>query len=389
MSGRYVAVRYPWRAVIDRRSPYPARFYAALIDQAMRYRMPARKRFGRAAAAVGRQGVPSRRLVAASLGALPRHQHPDIDRLLEDVAGAWPELARRSRRPLPSPSSLSALAVRRSAALTVFVFGHEPDPLLVLKLPSPGDDRVDREAAALLEAEPAGVSPRSLGRVGDARVQEALDGAPLRLEPVAPEGASRLRWGSCLAALATSARPVARVTAKPVASCELGAPLATAVEYPGLDGRTMRTLRAAARDLKGLSVSVLRHGDASAQNCLFRGQRLTGLVDWEAASSTGAPGFDVLNSAMAYIDHGVGLVRWSDELVLESFETAWRESTFFRGARAAADDAARAGGVPERYLEPLAVGFFANRLGRRAVAPEAHLIGPHVAAATLEIVCRD
>lgn len=389
MRGSYVEVRYPWRAVIDRRSPHPALFYAALIDQAMRHRLPARQRFGRAAALAGRRGVGSRHVVAALLRSLRRRERPDLDGLLDGVASAWPDLASRLRHPLDQPASMTALALRRSAALTVFVFGDGPQPLMVLKLPAPGDERVDHETAALVEAEPAGVSPRSLGRAGEARVQEALEGTALMLEPLDPQRARRLRWYKRLQALAGGLTEIAGVTAKPVASAELREPLATAIDSGDLHGRTLRLLRAAARDLGGLSLSVLRHGDASGQNCLFRGQRLTGLVDWETANSYGAPGFDVLNSALAYLEHGVGLVKWSDELVLEAFEVAWRDSTFFQGARAAAEDAARAAGVPERCLEPLVVAFFGNRLGRRVKAPHEHATGPRLAAATLEVACSD
>lgn len=387
MSGRYVEVRYPWRAVIDTRSRAPGRFYATLIDQAMRYRLPARQRFGRSIALVGRLGTPKGLVPALSL--LRSGPRPDLDRLLSELRVTWPEIAARSERLPPDPVPLTALALQRSAALTVFAFGPEPAPLCVLKLPAAGDDRVDREVQALLEAEPARASPRSLGAISDARIQEGIDGVALRLEPLTPDRARRLRWTRRLAALGQALTRVAATTAKHGRSSDLGEPLEWALDYPRLGGKAARTLRAATSDLAGLRASVRRHGDASAQNCLFVGQRLTGLVDWEASQTNGAPGFDVMNSALAYLDHGVGLVRWSDELLVETFKTAWRESGFFQEARAAAEEAARAGGVPDRYLEPLLIGFFANRLGRRAAAPEAFAISPQVAAATLEVVCAD
>lgn len=389
MSGRYVEIGYPWKAVIDRRSREPARFYATLIGQAMSYHVPARRRLGSLRAAASRQGIVPESLIARSLAALPTHRRPELDSLLERTASAWPELAPVARDLPSEPPPLAALALQRSAALTVFVFGEHGRPLLVLKVPAPGDDRADGEADALREAEPAGVSPRSLGRVGDARVQEALDGKPMRLEPLTPDRARRLRWSKRLAALAAGLARLGEATAKSKPAPELDAPIERAAGHARLTTRTRDLARASLADLSGLRLSVLRHGDASAQNCLFVGQRLSGLVDWESANFTGAPGFDVWNSAIAYLDHGVGLVRWSDDVVVETFAAAWRDSEFFRGARGAARTAARAAGVPDSRLDSLEVAFFASRLGRRLAEPGRFPTGPAVMARMLELVCAD
>ena len=55
----YAHVAYPWQAAVGRRSPYPLRFYAALVAQTLQYGLPARRRGGR------HQGVPLPRLLAA------------------------------------------------------------------------------------------------------------------------------------------------------------------------------------------------------------------------------------------------------------------------------------------------------------------------------------
>jgi len=358
----------------------------ALVGQALRYRMPARRRLGSLAALASRQGIPEGSL-ARALTLLPGRPRPDLDRLLGEVAEAWPSL-RRPLAALPEDCPhLTALALSRSAALTIFAFGSGPRPLLVLKVPAPGDPRADREADALADAAPAKVAPMSLGRVGDARVQEALVGDPLAVEPLTPERARVLRWSRRFTALGAAFAELASVTAKGEHPRELDERLSAAAGYNGLDHRTRVLVTAAAKDLARLPVAVLRHGDASAQNCLFRGQRFVGLVDWESANPAGVAGSDVWNTALAYLDHGVGLVRWSEELMLETFRAAWSNSGFFEGARAAARAAAEAAGVPDSHLDALDVGVFAGRLGRRLREPGVFATGPEINARMVEIVC--
>ncbi len=117
---RYLHLSYPWNAFWDSRSAPPARFYAALMNQALRHNMPA-KRFGRIGAKIIVHGVPTGGLTAVSR-IRPRRAQADLDGLLDDVASAWPALAERSVRLPPSPPELSALALARSAAQTVFIF---------------------------------------------------------------------------------------------------------------------------------------------------------------------------------------------------------------------------------------------------------------------------
>ena len=110
-------------------------------------------------------------------------------------------------------------------------------------------------------------------------------------------------------------------------------------------------------------------------------------MDWEIARPRGAPGFDVLNAAVALLDHGVGLVNWSEERAVTCFEEAWRESSFFEGARAAARLSVEAAGATSEDYERLEVAFFARRLASRLTEPAAYATGPESATRMLEIAC--
>jgi hypothetical protein len=134
---------------------------------------------------------------------------------------------------------------------------------------------------------------------------------------------------------------------------------------------------------------VLEHHDASSQNCLFIGDRLSGLVDWEIARLRGVPGFDVWNTTLAWMEYGVGLVRWSQEVVLECFQRAWSSSPFWAQARASARDSARAAGVADSLLDSLEVIFFARRTGYRLSAPGKYQTHAGTATRMLEAVCSD
>jgi hypothetical protein len=387
MSARgYVHVPGPWNAAFDPSSPHPGRFYSALLRQALEYGMPAR-RFGPLGARAVRRGLPAG-AVGALLRRLPRRPRGDLDSLLAELAGAWPELVRHATSLPPAAPPLAALALERSAGTTVFVFGEGERPLLVCKVARRADDdgRLDRELSALAEAEPAGVAPRALGRIGNARVQEALAGTPLRLQAIEPETASALSWSPALAALSSGLERLSAKTAKDDPPGQLD-PIASAIERGPLDEHLRRTLASALRDVEKLGVSVLEHGDTSAQNCLFDDGRFLGLVDWERARSRGVPGFDTWNAGLAYLDHGVGLVRWSEERALAAFRAAWSRSPFFQCIRTAAHEAIDAAGVPDRFAASLELAFFARRLGRRLDDPGSYATGPVTAASMLEHVC--
>lgn len=384
----YTHVRYPWRAAMRSGSGPAARFYAAVIGQALRYGLPARRSPGAAWALVGRVGPPEA-LIAALVRRLPGRPRADLDRLVADTEHLWRELADRARSLPASPPELSALALQRAAALTVFLFGAEPRPLLVLKLPAPGDERVDLEVAALEAAAPAWVSPRFLGRVGEARAQEGLTGAPLRMQPLTPERAAGLHWSPVLSHVADGIARLGAATAAGESPRAIEPQMKLALSYDGLDSRTRRLLGAAWSDVRASGASVLRHRDTSPQNCLVSGGCLAGIVDWELAQTRGGPGFDVWNLALSSTEYGVGLTRWTQELVAATFDRAWSASPFWVEARAAARRAALAGGAAERDLDALELCFFGSRVGDRLEFPGRHPTRPETAARNLAAVCAD
>lgn len=283
---------------------------------------------------------------------------------------------------------LSALALVRSASLTVFVFGNGPAPLLVAKLPGE-PARLETEARALERAAAARLAPAFLGRISDAFVQEALHGAPLALQPLTPGRVLGLGWSAQHEQLASALERLAAETAQASSTNQLRPFLDRALAYQDLDSRARRLVAAAGRDLDKLNLSVLMHDDLLPQNCLFDGVRLVGVVDWEFARTRGIPGYDVFEAALAYLEHGVGLASWSEQRVLDTFRTAWPDSGFWRHGRSSARRAAAAAGVPERFLDALEVAFFARRLGHRLDGESMLPTGPATAARMLELACRD
>ncbi len=381
---RYGLVPYPWRAAVGLGSPHPARFYADLIMQSLRFGLPARRRLGPLLSVLGRHDPPKAPLAAALRAFGRRADRPDLDRLLRAVVERWPELVAAHDALPHDPPALSALALQRRAALTLFVFGERPAPLLVLKVGAPGDPRVEQEVDALRKVRPAALAPRPLGLVAEGWAQEALEGAPMRVEALGPTRARALEWPSLLDQLAEALSRLAEITCRPSPPDELRRPIERALADGRIGAGPRRLLAAAWRDLRRLEVSVLRHRDTSPQNCLFAGGRFVGIVDWEDAAPLGAPGYDVLNAALAYLDHGVGLRRWSEELVLETFRSAWAGS-FGRCARECARDSASAAAVPEDLLEPLELSLFGWRVGRRLDNPSFYPTSAATAARMLEL----
>jgi hypothetical protein len=384
----YAHVPYPWRAAVDLTSPHPARFYAALIGQAMRYILPTKRRFGGLWGLAARRGLPERALVR-SFGAFPRRRRPELEALVPRLAAAWPSLVEKSTALAPWPGEVALLALERRAGLTVFVFGSLPRPLVVLKIPSPGHEGVDREARALQEATPTALAPRYLGRVDDVRAQEAIDGRPLRVEPMTAERAGRLDWPEPLSQLADGFVRLAGATSKPRKPTRFEFQLERALSHDELPAAVRRRLAAAWRDVSRIELSSLGHGDSSPQNCLFVDQRLSGLVDWERADTFAVPGLDVWNAALSYVVLGVGLARWSQPRVVDAFAAAWTGSRFFEEARAQARRAAAGAGYPEGHLDSLEIAFFGYRLERRLTNPQDYPTTHQTAARMLELACAD
>lgn len=364
VSGRRY-VRVP-KASLDRESPAATAFLVELFEQRLRQGLPARRRGGPAFSLVARAGLP-RRPLATLIRRLPAAERPDLDRLLDRIASEWP-----LGEP---PASIAALALEARGRRTVFVFGAEPQPLLVAKVP--GDRaRLEHEAAALEHAAPSAIAPRYLGRIGDAYVQEGLPGLPLSPSPEPEWLAAHADLVVALTRLATTTRKTA-----------LPEQLQERFLLGDVDARARRTVKGAERALRALDVSVLQHGDTSPQNCLADGQRFVGLVDWELARFAGTPGFDLWNLALATVEHGIGLFHGSDEALVAGFRAVWSRSRFMDQARSAARSVARAAGVPEALLDPLEIAFFARRVHVRVRKPERFPTGPQVARAMLEIAC--
>ena len=385
--GRYVRIPFPKAATIDVSSPAPSAFLMAMMSEDLQHGLPARRTGGAPLAWAARQGLP-RSAFATALQRLPRRSQPELDALLDRVTAQWPRLAAESHRLHDRPIPITALAVERSAARTVFVFGSEPCPLLVIKQPRGDGGAVRAEAAALVAAAPASVAPKLLGWVDGASVQEGLPGRPPSPAPVTLADAADMSWSDALEDLSGGVRRLAETTTRRLpAPDRLLKPLddVLAGEVPGVDRRKLRAVR---QDLARLDVVVLQHADLRAQNWLLGPHgALEGIVDWELANPTGVPGFDVWQATLALLEEGVGLTRWSQRRVTEAFRTAWTRAPLFDRARSAARECARAAGVAEHLLDPLEVAFFARRLGYRLADPAAHVVEPPASAEMLAVVC--
>ena len=388
MSGRvYSSLRRPRPTCYDASVPQPAAFLACLLDHALNHGLPARRRGGPVLAVIGRHGLAPP-VLATLLRGLPRRRSDRADRIVASMQAAWPVLAERSTRLTAEAPPLSLLEVGRSASRIVFLFGSEPFPLLVAKFPRGETAPTVREAEMLERVAVAGLAPRALGTVGGAWVQEGLPGLPARVDPVSSRTAGRMPWTSREEQLSAALTRLASSTAHLGSTEEyLLQPLDRALDHP-YPQADLRLLRAARNDLRRLRVVAVQHKDLSAQNWMVDDSRFVGLVDWEKAVPDGIPGFDDLHVAVAAVEHGVGLTRWSDHEVVASFREAWTSSPLFAGARAGARESARAAGVPEALLEPLEVAFFARRLGRRLTGSSLRHLDVGSVAQMLSVVCR-
>ena len=382
---RYAQTTFPFTAAIDTSAPQPGRFLAGMVEQQLRYGHPSRRRGGPAWSLLARAGLPIG-AVSAVLGRSRPAPRPDLDDLVDQVVADWPRLALSSRLLPERAPDLHALEVRRSAAMTVFLFGSDPHPLLVLKVPRTAKGTVAHETRALEAAAASGVTPRPLGRFGDAVAQEGRPGSPPPLVAIRPRSAAELAWPDAFDQLAEGLCELARTTAGPGQPFEREAGLERALSAPGLDSRTHDLVSAALRDARRVDRAVLRHGDLSGQNWLIHQGALSGIIDWETAIPAGVPGFDGWHAAQSWFEQGVGLVHWSPGAVAASFKRAWASSPFFAGARASGRTAAAAAGVPDSLHDALEVAFYARRVSRRLAAPEAYTLTPETATAMLRVV---
>lgn len=350
--------------------------------------MPAR-RYGSSGAWFVRHGMFPPPYSGSVLRLLPARGNEELDDLKRAITDAWARFAERAPRLPPSPPELGVLALRRSAALTVFLFGDDPAPLLVCKLPRRGSPGVEHEATALQEAEEARIAPLYLGEVGGARVQEALPGEPLRLDPLLPSDVASLEWDPRLETLGESLLRLARTTAKEASPKRDLDPTQRLLEGASLGRRCRVAVEDALSKLAGSARSILTHRDTSPQNCLFVGRELQGLVDWELAESEGLPGHDVWNAALAYTEQSIGLLKWSEGRALEAFEKSWSHSAFYGRAREIGAEVVVAAGYDPEDAHRMEIRFFARRLARRMTKPGNYATGVETAAKMLTLVCEE
>lgn len=373
MTGRYAVLRRPRVAWVDQASPHPARFWEQLVRHALNHGMPAARRGGVALALAGRGSsrVPAGALARAAV-ARPTRANPGLDRLRDALAAAWPGLAGASDRLPAAVPELSLLAIERGSGTFVFVFGDGPHPLVLLK-PDGGAPGAEVEDGVLRLTHAAACTPRVLP-VDDVardcdlpglRAQEGVPGRPLTVLPTDAVG-----WSADLVEpldhLGEGLLELGRLTGRPGRPELLDARLGACLQVTGLAARTARLVAAARRDLLRLERTTLAHRDLSAQNWLVDGPRLAGLVDWETARPADAPGHDVLHAAVALVEHGVALRRWSQEAVVDTFTRAWADEPVLTAARDWHARLVVAATDREDLVEPLRLAFFAARLGRRA-----------------------
>lgn len=384
--GGYGRVPYPWRASVDLSAPEPALFFGSLVQQAVRYGSPARRRFGPLMAMVARAGLPPPRAAAAALR-LQRHERPDLNELKGRLVESWLDFAPVSNRLPKQAPQLTVLELERAAARTVLVFAGSSTPVIVVKF-ARDLDRVEREAEGLRAAASAAIAPLYLGRLDEAHLQEGLAGRAMHIDAVTPSGAAALRWQRSHEWVAEGLMALTRATAHEARPMELQDPsLERAVEHPSLKRETAAALGDALSGLRGFNRAVLKHGDTSAQNCLIGENRLEGLIDWENCKLHGAPGFDIYNSAVSVLEHGVALTRWSEERVSTAFERAWKRSTLFDKTRSRASEAAHAAGASSEEAEALQKAFFLRRFAQRLERPHAFATSANLAGRMLEVAC--
>jgi hypothetical protein len=321
--------------------------------------------------------------LAKALKVAPRRSDPALDSFRAELEASWEQLDGA----MTLPRFDGMLVLERAAARTIFMFAGGVHPVVVCKIPRNAPDTIEREASALVKAGSFGLAPRFLGVAAGSWVQEGIAGAPLEVQPIEPDDIVPLPWPE---GLAQTSRALERLAAGTSASAGLDENVRRLLEGAASSELVSRATRHRVEktidDLEEMNTGVLKHSDTSPQNCLFHEGSFRSFIDWEMAEMNGMPAADVLNGAVSYLEHGIGLARWSEDAIVESFRSGWSSSPFFEAARAAARDAASAAGVGG-VIGSLEVAFFARRLGRRLVSPDRFPTGPRTAARILDIVC--
>ncbi len=377
----YAFVRRPRPAWVDISSPHPARLLLDLHSHALNHGMPASRRGGPLLAWAGRRGLPVAP-AAAALRRLPSGPVPQLDLLLDDVARSWEELAACSTRLPATVPALSALAIQRASGRFVFVLADSRHPVLVLK-PPPHEGQVDPEDSALSALGPTGIAPRRLPSVAGLSVQEGLPGRPLWVVAPGRPGWSR-GYTAPYDALGAALVRISEQTAGR-GGLDLDHYLGLVSGHVG-PSATATVVDAARRDLRSLGAVSLQHRDLSAQNWLVDGPSFVGIVDWETGDPGGVPGHDALQAAVALLEHGVALRRWSQREVVRVFRQAWPDEPIFASARTWHRECVSAATGTDRWADQLVIAFFARRLGRRLSGGGPETLSVATLAAMLDVV---
>lgn len=370
---RYVKTFSPWKTTIDTHTRHPADYLARLVDESLRLRMPTSGKKQHLHRILARTGMP--RFVFSTRRWIGSRQDPELDELRRELArsGFGPE------------GDTSLLVIHKKKSRLIFGFGDAPEPCYVAKVPLDEVDAIDNEVQILKELDGTGIAPRFLGSAGGARVQEAIHGNHIDIDPITTETAGLVTWPQPLARLASTLESLGEITAQD------GSPdRALELIEAGLQGAPARdadTLATAAESIRRSGRSVLQHGDLSPQNYLLDSRGSVGLVDWELADRHGMAGFDILNAALAVFELGVGKSQWSVSAAVGCFRKAWADSEFWHSARAAVEDCATAAGMGADGSQHIPVAFFARRLGRRLTRPDVSPDETRLAAEMLSVVC--
>lgn len=389
MSRTWARVGRPWAATFDLTSPEPARFYVSLVRETLRYGRPASRRPRLLWTTLGRYGVPQAPVAALlrTSGRLGPAAAGPSDQV-HTVQEHWAELVERDPT-LPQLGRVSVLEMQRAAARTAFFFAPgNPTPLLVAKTANDSNPGVVREAEALTRAAPVGVAPLSLGSLpGVDSLQRGLPGRALRVIPVRPGRAGALTWPDELTTLAAGLGELAAAT---TTTGDPDAVIDGTVELvlggSLLSDRARAAVAAAFERVRAQRTVVLSHQDVSPQNVLMSEGRLSGLVDWEVAEDAGLPGSDVWNAALAWLEQGVGLVRWTERDLLTTFEAAWCRGPFAATMRRAAATAVTRAGAPAALAPDLELVWLAQRVGYRTQWPSEFPTTAELAARQVELV---
>ena len=381
--GRYARLPLPGQPTFTAHARQPAQYLGRLLTDRLRQGMPATRRVPVVHVLLARFAGP----VVAMAARVPLGRpEPDLDELVGLVQAAWPRLGVRGGR-LPGDSpTLETLAVDGAMGRITFLFAGADHPLVVGKTPAgPRATAVQNEVDALERLALTGVAPHHLGKVGTTQLQEGLPGRPLPLQDLGRQPAT---WTTEMAAALRGLLEVTRATAEPGVPDELDDVESRLATAGGLESRTRARASEALRRAAGHGATVLRHGDLSPQNVLCSGGRLTGIIDWERATTGGVAGFDLLHLAVSWIEKGIGsgTRRWTaagaDDRFAASWQGAFRDHVLER-----VGEALTSAGVDAGETEDMEVAFFARRFARRLAPTGYRHDALELAARNLETVC--